>query len=154
MHQFAETKQFSLPSKQYLCPFLCLCYLMQIILLSSCIQIQTRHLSLDTPKKANNLVNSYAANRATSLWPFLLQISTESAAGNQIYSIFKHWQADLMWSECCNIIISWDTMPVCSQWHFCFLQFVNCSSLIIQQMETGDYFWLFLQHIYHCILGG
>lgn len=154
MHQFAETKQFSLPSKQYLCPFLCLCYLMQIILLSSCIQIQTRHLSLDTPKKANNLVNSYAANRATSLWPFLLQISTESAAGNQIYSIFKHWQADLMWSECCNIIISWDTMPVCSQWHFCFLQFVNCSSLIIKQMETGDYFWLFLQHIYHCILGG
>jgi len=104
-------------------------------------------------KKANNLVTSYAANRDTSLWPFLFQIASESAAGNQIYSTVKQQQADLMWSECCNIIISWDMMSVCSQWHFCFLQLINCSSLIIRQTKTGGYFWLVLEHIHPCTLG-
>lgn len=93
-------------------------------------------------KKANNLVTSHAAHRDPSPWPFIFQIASESAAGNQIYPVFKHWQADLMWSECCNIIISWGTMQ-CAHNGISFWQFVNCCSLVAELRETGEHFGWF-----------
>lgn len=75
-------------------------------------------------KKANNLVTSYGTGGATGHLPLTLPFTASpgSAAGNQLYSVSKQGQGDVMWSEGCSIIISRDTMPVCSQLHLCFLQ--------------------------------
>lgn len=91
-------------------------------------------------KKANNLVTGHAAHRDPSLWPFIFQISSESVAGNQICPVFKHWQADLMWSECCNIIISQD-ITQCA--HNGISSICKLRSLAAKPRETGEHFGWF-----------
>lgn len=84
---------------------------MQIILLSSCVQIQSRLLSLHTPKKRQIILSPVPQPTGTPPCdPAFFRFPLEVQLGIRSVPQFKQWQAELLWCKCCRIIISWDTM--------------------------------------------
>lgn len=151
MHQFAETKQFSLPSKQSICPFLYLCYLMQIVPLSSCVQIETRHLSLDTSKR-QIILEVVMEPAGTSPWePVLFRFPLEVQLG--IRSIPYSKNDRQIWCDL-NAAISLFLGHNGSVFTMALLLFAVPFAWLSARAicETSKYFGLFLWHIHHCTL--